>query len=77
MLLVISGLPGAFISAFFAGSLLIEQVFSLDGLGLLTYKSIQQRDYPVLMGIGTIVALLTLIYLTVAILPWTALFLSR
>jgi microcin C transport system permease protein len=66
MLLVISGLPGAFISAFFAGSLLIEQVFSLDGLGLLTYKSIQQRDYAVVLAslwvftlMGLLVALLS------------------
>ena len=46
MLLVISGFPGAFLSAFFAGSLLIETIFSLDGLGLLTYKALLDRDYP-------------------------------
>ena len=50
MLIVIAGFPGAFISAFFTGSLLIEQVFSLDGLGYLSYDSLIQRDYPVVLG---------------------------
>jgi microcin C transport system permease protein len=50
MLLVISGFPGAFLSAFFTGSLLIEQVFSLDGLGLLTFKSVVKRDYAVVFA---------------------------
>jgi microcin C transport system permease protein len=50
MLLVISGFPGAFVSAFFTGSLLIEYIFSLDGLGLLSYESIFQRDYPVVFA---------------------------
>lgn len=44
------GLPEAFLMAFFTGSLLIETLFSLDGLGLLSYESIMQRDYPVVMG---------------------------
>ena len=47
MLIVIAGFPGAFIGAFFTGSLLIETIFSLDGLGLLSYESIINRDYPV------------------------------
>ncbi|TIX20103.1 MAG: ABC transporter permease subunit, partial [Mesorhizobium sp.] len=47
MLIVIAGFPGAFISAFFTGSLLIENIFSLDGLGLLGFKSVIDRDYPV------------------------------
>jgi hypothetical protein len=47
MLLVISGFPGAFVSAFFAGSLLSETIFSLDGLGLLGFESVMNRDYPV------------------------------
>ena len=66
MLLVISGFPGAFISAFFTGSLLIEQVFSLDGLGLLTYKSAVNRDYAVVFAslwvftlIGLFIALIS------------------
>src|SRR6184192_1390924 len=50
MLLVISGFPGAFLSAFFTGSLLIEQIFSLDGLGYLTYKAAIDRDYPVVFA---------------------------
>ena len=66
MMLVISGFPGAFIGAFFTGSLLIEQVFSLDGLGYLTYKSTVNRDYAVVLAsmwvftlIGLFVALLS------------------
>jgi microcin C transport system permease protein len=66
MLLVISGFPGAFLHAFFTGSLLIEQVFSLDGLGLLTYKSVVDRDYAVVFAnlyiftlIGLLVALIS------------------
>lgn len=70
MLIVIAGFPGAFISAFFTGSLLIEQIFSLDGLGLLGYESVLNRDYPVVFAnlyslslIGLVVALLSdLIY---------------
>lgn len=50
MLLVIAGFPGAFLGAFFSGSLLIEQVFSLDGLGLLTFKSVVSRDYAVVLA---------------------------
>ena len=50
MLIVIAGFPGAFIHAFFAGSLLIEYVFTLDGLGLLSFESILQRDYPVVFA---------------------------
>jgi ABC-type microcin C transport system permease subunit YejB len=50
MLLVIAGFPGAFISAFFSGSLLIETIFSLDGLGLLGFESIINRDYPVVFA---------------------------
>ena len=50
MLIIIAGFPGAFISAFFTGSLLIEQIFSLDGLGLLGFQSIINRDYPVVLG---------------------------
>jgi microcin C transport system permease protein len=46
----VTGFPTAFIGAFFAGSLLIETLFSLDGLGLLSYQSLQQRDYPVVLG---------------------------
>jgi microcin C transport system permease protein len=50
MLLVIAGFPGAFIGAFFAGALLIETVFSLDGLGYLFYKAAIDRDYPIIFA---------------------------
>ncbi|HRC26794.1 MAG TPA: microcin C ABC transporter permease YejB, partial [Alphaproteobacteria bacterium] len=50
MLIVIAGFPAAFLSVFFTGALLIEVVFSLDGLGLLGYESIMNRDYPVVLG---------------------------
>lgn len=47
---IITGFPGSFITAFFTGSLLIETIFSLDGMGLLAYDSIINRDYPVVLG---------------------------
>ena len=50
MLIVIAGFPGAFISIFFTGAFIIEIVFSLDGLGLLGYESVLNRDYPVVFG---------------------------
>ena len=66
MLIVIAGFPGAFITAFFTGSLLIETIFSLDGLGLLGYQSVLNRDYPVVFAnlfifslIGLLVSLLS------------------
>jgi microcin C transport system permease protein len=61
MLIVIAGFPGAFISAFFTGSLLIENIFSLDGLGLLGFKSVLQRDYPVVFANLYIFSLLGLL----------------
>jgi microcin C transport system permease protein len=50
MLIVIAGFPAVFISVFFGGSLLIEMIFSLDGLGQLFYRSAVERDYPVIFG---------------------------
>jgi microcin C transport system permease protein len=50
MLIIVSGFPAAFISAFFTGSLLIETIFSLDGLGLLSFESIVNRDYAVVFA---------------------------
>ena len=47
---IITGFPGSFITAFFTGSLLIETIFSLDGMGLLAYNSVLNRDYPVVLG---------------------------
>src|ERR1700760_91182 len=61
MLLVIAGFPGAFVSAFFAGSLLIETIFSLDGLGLLSFESVLNRDYPVVFANLYIFALVGLV----------------
>ena len=59
---LITGFPASFLAAFFSGSLLIETIFSLDGLGLLSYESIVRRDYPVVLGslyIFTLLGLLT------------------
>ena len=50
MLIVIAGFPSAFVSIFFTGSVLIEVIFSLDGMGLLSYEAIIKRDYPILFG---------------------------
>ena len=50
MLLIIAGFPTAFIGMLFTGSLLIEVIFSLDGLGLLGFEAIVNRDYPVMFG---------------------------
>ena len=47
---IITGFPGSFITAFFTGSLLIETIFSLDGMGLFAYESVMNRDYPVVLG---------------------------
>lgn len=47
---IITGFPGYFLAAFFTGSLLIETIFSLDGMGLLAYESVLNRDYPVVLG---------------------------
>jgi microcin C transport system permease protein len=61
MLIVIAGFPGAFIHAFFSGALLIETIFSLDGLGLLSFESVLNRDYPVVFGTLYIFSLLGLV----------------
>ncbi len=58
---LITGFPGAFLAAFFTGSLLIETIFSLDGLGLLSYESVLKRDYPVVMGTLYLFTLLGLV----------------
>lgn len=47
---LVTGFPAAFVGAFFAGSVLIETLFSLDGLGLLGYEAVIRRDYPVVLG---------------------------
>jgi microcin C transport system permease protein len=71
MLLVISGFPGAFISAFFAGSLLIETIFSLDGLGLLGYESVINRDYAVVFATLYIFSLIGLFVQLISDLTYT------
>jgi microcin C transport system permease protein len=62
LLPIVTGFPAAFVGAFFTGSLLIETLFSLDGLGLLSYESVMRRDYPVVLGtlyLFTLIGLLT------------------
>ncbi len=62
MIPLVTGFPAAFIGAFFTGSLLIETLFSLDGLGLLSYEAVLKRDYPVVMGtlyLFTLIGLVT------------------
>jgi microcin C transport system permease protein len=71
MLIVIAGFPGAFISAFFAGSLLIETIFSLDGLGLLGFESVLNRDYPVVFATLYIFSLMGLVVNLVSDLTYT------
>lgn len=70
---LVTGFPAAFVGAFFAGSVLIETLFSLDGLGLLGYEAVIRRDYPVVLGslyvftlIGLVVKLVSdLLYIVV------------
>jgi microcin C transport system permease protein len=50
MLIVIAGFPAAFVGILFTGALLIEVIFSLDGIGLLSYEAVIKRDYPILFG---------------------------
>lgn len=71
MLIVIAGFPGAFISAFFAGSLLIETIFSLDGLGLLGFESVLNRDYPVVFATLYIFSLMGLVVGLISDLTYT------
>ncbi len=71
MLIIIAGFPAAFISMFFTGSLLIEVIFSLDGLGLLGFESTIQRDYPVMFGTLYIFTLLGLILNIISDLMYT------
>ena len=62
LLPIVTGFPAAFIGAFFTGALLIETLFSLDGLGLLSYESVIRRDYPVVLGtlyLFTLIGLVT------------------
>jgi microcin C transport system permease protein len=71
MLIVIAGFPGAFVHAFFAGSLLIETIFSLDGLGLLGFESVLNRDYAVVFATLYIFSLVGLVVNLIADLTYT------
>jgi microcin C transport system permease protein len=71
MLLIIAGFPAAFIGMFFTGSLLIEVIFSLEGLGLLGFESTIQRDYPVMFGTLYMFTLLGLVLGLISDLTYT------
>ncbi|KJS21533.1 MAG: microcin ABC transporter permease [Hoeflea sp. BRH_c9] len=71
MLIIIAGFPGAFISAFFSGSLLIETIFSLDGLGRLGFESVIRRDYPVVFATLFIFSLMGLVVGLISDLVYT------
>lgn len=71
MLLIIAGFPSAFISMFFTGSLLIEVIFSLEGLGLLGFEATMQRDYPVMFGTLYMFTLLGLLLNLVSDITYT------
>jgi microcin C transport system permease protein len=71
MLIVIAGFPSAFVHAFFAGSLLIETIFSLDGLGLLGFESVLNRDYPVVFATLYMFSLVGLVMTLISDLTYT------
>src|SRR6201987_2845642 len=71
MLIVIAGFPSAFVHAFFSGTLLIETIFSLDGLGLLGFESVLNRDYPVVFATLYIFALIGLVVNLLSDLTYT------
>jgi microcin C transport system permease protein len=71
MLIVIAGFPAAFVHAFFSGSLLIETIFSLDGLGLLGFESVLNRDYAVVFATLYIMSLVGLLVNLISDLTYT------
>lgn len=71
MLLVLAGLPAALIGIFFTGSMLIEVIFSLDGLGLLGYESVIDRDYPVIFASLYIFTLVGLVLKLISDITYT------
>jgi microcin C transport system permease protein len=71
MLIIIAGFPGAFVHAFFSGSLLIETIFSLDGLGLLSFESVLNRDYAVVFANLYIFSLVGLVVNLISDLTYT------
>jgi microcin C transport system permease protein len=71
MLLIIAGFPAAFQRAFFTGAFIIETIFSLDGLGLLSFESVLNRDYPVVFANLYIFAVLGLVINLISDLTYT------
>src|SRR3979490_2896237 len=71
MLIVIAGFPSAFVHAFFSGSLLIETIFSLDGIGLLGFESVLNRDYAVVFATLYIMSLVGLLVNLISDLTYT------
>jgi len=71
MLIIIAGFPAAFITSFFSGSLLIETIFSLDGLGRLGFESVVKRDYPVVFATLYIFSLMGLVVGLISDLTYT------
>ena len=71
MLIVIAGFPATFVHAFFSSSVLLETIFSLDGLGLLSFESILNRDYPVVFASLYIFALIGLVVNLISDLVYT------
>jgi len=71
MIPLVTAFPAAFVGAFFAGSLLIETLFSLDGLGLLSYEAVIRRDYPVVLGSLYVFSLIGLLTRLVTDLAYT------
>lgn len=71
MLIIIASLPSAFLSIFITGSLLIETIFSLDGMGLLSFESLLNRDYPVVFGTLFIFSLFGLVVTLISDLAYT------
>jgi microcin C transport system permease protein len=71
MLLIIAGFPSAFIGILFSSALLVEIIFSLDGLGLLGFESAIRRDYPVMFGTLYVFTLLGLLMQIVGDLLYT------
>ncbi|MGR3321588.1 MAG: ABC transporter permease subunit, partial [Pseudooceanicola sp.] len=61
MLIVIAGFPALFVSVFFGGSIIIETLFSLDGLGRLGFEAAVARDYPIIFGTLFVFSLLGLV----------------
>jgi microcin C transport system permease protein len=72
MLIVIAGFPAAFISILFTGALLIEVIFSLDGMGLLGFQAAINRDYPVMFGTLYMFTLLGLVLNLISDLTYVA-----